>query len=378
MCLIISGKSNQIRNTLLATPGLVQDIYDSNSDGIGAMYTTSKGKLRTPKLIPKNVREFAGFIKQLPNDERNIAIHARYKTHGDIDLENCHPYPVLKGRIAMMHNGVLSQGNKADPTKSDTWHYINDVVRPQLEKYPKLFTLREWIALIEEDITSSNRFVFMDDDGELVIANEDTGITHDGMWFSNTYAWSPELLIPGYYVPPKFNRSQWMDSDWGWGNYYRGSSAVAEVETETVEETTDAPVDAQDWANDAWECIADADVEYLALMLVERPYLTLRSLFAYNEFVCSVEPTELSAGDYEYVKLMQDEQVTELADKIINNDAKATKVAEVACWYGDWPGKPINSRDDTQADAIAALAAQAADDALDAGVVEAANEAYAG
>ncbi len=33
MCLLITGKSDAIRNTLLTTPGLVEDIYAHNPDG---------------------------------------------------------------------------------------------------------------------------------------------------------------------------------------------------------------------------------------------------------------------------------------------------------------------------------------------------------
>lgn len=377
MCLIIAGKSNQIRNTLLSTPNLIDDIYTANSDGIGAMYTTSKGKLRTPKLIPANVQQFAGFIRQLPNDERSIAIHARFKTHGAVDLENCHPYPVIEGRIAMMHNGVLSQGNKADATKSDTWHYIKDVVRPQLAYAPKLFLLPSWVGLVEEDITSSNRFVFMDNDGQMVIANRDTGIEHDGMWFSNTYAWSPELLIPGYHRPKKsYALGHWKDFDYDYGGYYAGDTqdygfGPAKSARATEEEEAEL---AEEWADNVWDAISECDPDYMTELLTDRPYLTLRTLYKDNEFVCSVDAaTELSKGDYDYVKLLEDEAVVELAQKILVSVHHARKIAEVACWYGDWMGKPINARDNDLVDQAEAVAAAAA-----AVTTEAANEAYAG
>jgi predicted glutamine amidotransferase len=61
-------------------------------------------------------------------DDREIAIHFRWTTHGKTDMLNCHPYDVIPGFIAMMHNGVLHTGNAADKNKSDTWHFIQGLL----------------------------------------------------------------------------------------------------------------------------------------------------------------------------------------------------------------------------------------------------------
>lgn len=357
MCLIIVGPSNHIRNTLLNTPELAEDIYMSNSDGIGAMYTTSKGRLRMPKIVPANLQQFINFFKQLPQDDRPMAIHARYKTHGDIDMENCHPYVVLPGRVAMMHNGVLSHGNKADPTKSDTWHYIKNTVRPQLEAYPKLFVNQAWRDLMAGDITGSNRFVFLDHEGDMVILNKHTGIEHDGLWFSNTYAWSPELLIPGYHVPkfPSTRGSFWRGYDYG--NTFHDDDEFWDRDVPSYATTQvdgdDGEDEEVDWEDEVWYAISEYDPEFLTDLLLERPNATLRSLFQFNEFVCSVDvDTELSTQDAYYVRLLQDEDVVELAAKVLFSDGNARKIAEVACWYGDWVGKPINANEDKQLAAV--------------------------
>jgi hypothetical protein len=54
MCLIITGKSSQVRSTLLNTHGLLSDIFTSNPDGIGFMYGSAKG-LKVTKTLPKNL-----------------------------------------------------------------------------------------------------------------------------------------------------------------------------------------------------------------------------------------------------------------------------------------------------------------------------------
>ena len=62
MCLIITGKSAKIRSTLLETNGLISDIYSSNPDGIGIMYSTTKG-LKVVKVLPKSLADATAFIK---------------------------------------------------------------------------------------------------------------------------------------------------------------------------------------------------------------------------------------------------------------------------------------------------------------------------
>lgn len=196
MCLIMTGQAHAVRSTLLDTPRLAGSIYNQNSDGVGVMYKNKRG-LKVIKLLPKSTKEVAEFLLALPDDDRNLAIHWRMRTHGHVDMHNCHPYPVAKG-VAMMHNGILSTGNKADPTKSDTYHFIEDYLRTAVESYPELVHDAGFLEMVSDYIGASNRFVFMSADGRMSTANFNTGIEHNGVWFSNTYAWPPELLIPDY------------------------------------------------------------------------------------------------------------------------------------------------------------------------------------
>lgn len=193
MCLLITGQSAKVRSTLLDTTGLIADIFGSNPDGLGVMYVNSRG-LQRIKSLPKDAVEAREFIERLPDDDRQLALHWRWKTHGHIDMENCHPYDIEAGVSAMMHNGVLHTGNKADATKSDTWHFARGYLAgstPDTLHDPNFaFLLGEFIG--------DNRFAIMTADGRLTVVNQEQGIEHGDVWFSNTYAWSPELLIPGY------------------------------------------------------------------------------------------------------------------------------------------------------------------------------------
>lgn len=175
------------------------DFYSNNQDGVGVMYSDN-GKLIVKKILPKNAKDFEDFY----NNEvasKFCAFHLRMKTHGNIDLENCHPYEVLNSAehgidLWLMHNGILSTGNDADTTKSDTWHYINNYLVPMLSKNPEFAFTEEFKELIEKHIGNSNKFVLMDNHGRSQVINQHAGVNWGGLWLSNTYAWSAPYSIP--------------------------------------------------------------------------------------------------------------------------------------------------------------------------------------
>jgi hypothetical protein len=117
------------------------------------------------------------------------------RTHGDTDLTNCHPYEVLNMlehgiSLWLMHNGILSTGNKADTSKSDTWHYIKDYLRPMLAHNPDYAFTPAFQDIVGSHIGSSNKFVLMDNTGRQAVVNQTSGVYWAGLWLSNTYAWT--------------------------------------------------------------------------------------------------------------------------------------------------------------------------------------------
>lgn len=366
MCLIITGTARKVRSTLLNTTGLLDDIFTHNSDGVGAMYATAKHGLRVVKDLPENYIKCRNFIARLPHDERNLAIHFRMRTHGDVDLENCHPYEVIPG-LAMMHNGVLAHGNKADPTKSDTWHYIHNYLAPLFVEYPDLMTNLYFRTIVENDI-GSNRFVFLDESGEMEIYNEEQGIEHDDLWFSNTYAWSPEMLIPGYRKPSAI----YLGSGYGgyrggsiydpddWQGYTYGASKRSdpvlgaqagppvESEAEEIADTAlateeDDGYDVDAWAQDLWACVGTWDSDGVLSLLESDPVLTLGLLFA----ECSFEPHAVYAsgesigpGERMALRYLVDENQAGLVRMARSGSTGAATVADAICFFGAWRGKP--------------------------------------
>jgi hypothetical protein len=148
--------------------------------------------LYTLKRLPKNGDE-AWAIYQEYIQGRECVVHWRMKTHGLIDYENCHPYTVFgEGSpmpMSIMHNGVLYTGNAKDRNKSDTWHYVEDYLKPLLADHPEMFMNPVMQLLIKDHIGSGNRFIMMNHLGETAIINEKDFVTYKGALLSNTYAW---------------------------------------------------------------------------------------------------------------------------------------------------------------------------------------------
>lgn len=314
MCLITTSTTTDFRNTFLATPGLLEDVYKSNPDGLGIMFA-SRGKVKVFKTLPKNAAEARAFLEaKLPSTECHVAIHWRWRTHGAIDLGQCHPYKV-SGTTWLMHNGVLHTGNEADESKSDTWHFVKDY----FDGLPDDTLHHNGYLRMVGEFIDNNRFAILSADGRLSVVNADQGIEHGGVWFSNTYAWTPALLIPDYgfrsryqwpsqfdLTPddePEFDFDQATeDIDWflqgcdpdGLATMFEDNPAEMAVllrETYTIDK--DPYVDFNDFSQaqagilKAWLTASAAD---LAPVLREHPQLAAELLV----FNCTVQPNYLT------------------------------------------------------------------------------------
>jgi hypothetical protein len=193
MCLLIESHASTV-----LPEAMLASVYRKNSDGIGVMWAEN-GFLRIEKALPANVGEFLDFY------ERNIKgkecfWHARWRTHGAINLDNCHPYTVFDQTqpmpVALMHNGVLRQGNEADTSMSDTWHYINDFLKPTTQAQPAVIFVPEFAKIIAAHIGSNNKFALMNNLGQMQVVNREAGVTYNGAWLSNTYAWDSATYMP--------------------------------------------------------------------------------------------------------------------------------------------------------------------------------------
>lgn len=279
MCLLV----NQPEGVVFES-AWIDDFYTYNADGVGVMWAED-GVIHTVKHLPKDQNDLISFFRKYI-DNKKCAWHLRMKTHGHIDLENCHPYLVLSKEdgypIYLMHNGVLHTGNSADTTKSDTWHYIQDVIRPILKTNPTAF-MEEWFKnLIEDHIGGSNKFIMMDALGNTVVFNEKAGVEWHECWLSNTYAWSAHLVSQFSYknkfkYTPGYGRYDYEDDYWGtYPSYSKTTPAVisagkspsvanvvvGEVETEEADDDDKFLSKADDYAAEFFEVLNLMGMDY--------------------------------------------------------------------------------------------------------------------
>lgn len=186
MCLIINKPKDVNFDS-----DFIKGVYERNQDGIGIMYAENNS-LYINRYLPKDYADVQKFWDE-NIAQRECVVHFRLKTHGHIDLRNCHPYQVISAEegypLYLVHNGILSTGNSKDPQFSDTHWFIQDYLRPMLLKNPTFFLTEAFAEIIGDFIGSGNKFILMDAYGNQVVINKDRGVQHEGAWLSNTYAW---------------------------------------------------------------------------------------------------------------------------------------------------------------------------------------------
>lgn len=157
----------------------LEEGFRCNSHGAGFV-TVHEGRL----TISKGFFTFEAFrAAYLPHERKQAAIHFRLATHGNQDEGNCHPFPVTD-EIAMIHNGVLPIDTSDDKSRSDTWHYVEYVLKP-LAAGSRDFYSHNSIKFLGEAAISGSKFVFLRADGDWGIWNQEEGHWADDIWYSN-------------------------------------------------------------------------------------------------------------------------------------------------------------------------------------------------
>ena len=124
--------------------------------------------------------------------EKEAILHFRHASMGEINKDNCHPF-VLKNFGVVIHNGHFSgYGTKE---VSDTRQWLETVLAPLLERFPKALESPEIFLLLEEACASS-KLVILPFRSEGVIINEVLGHWEENVWYSN-------ITYRTVYMPPK-------------------------------------------------------------------------------------------------------------------------------------------------------------------------------
>ena len=191
MCLIIHKPADIVvpEDTLITA-------YENNDDGMGIMYI-EEGAVKTKRIMPKGPEDVLKLYDQFK--DREVGIHFRWTTHGDTVKQMAHPLNVLHhdrdgSDLYMMHNGVLSGQSERIKANSDTWHFIQDTVRPLVLKFgPEIIRDPIFARMLGNLIGSNNKLLFLDGDGNYTKINAASGNTNsvEGCWLSNSYSLTP-------------------------------------------------------------------------------------------------------------------------------------------------------------------------------------------
>lgn len=189
MCLIIN--TNDECNIPKA---FFKDVWSINSDGWGVLWH-AKGGLRVKKGMDFN--SFYQLYSSLQaNGVKEILIHFRMATQGDVCMDLAHPFLVHDSGIWMLHNGIVDYPDKhtmTDGGLSDTALFAQRFVKPLLAsvKNPSEFIRSdEFEYLFEKVAGTGNRFTFSDKQGHVLLSKHRWVTTTNDLTVSNTYAFS--------------------------------------------------------------------------------------------------------------------------------------------------------------------------------------------
>lgn len=195
----------------------MQSAFKSNPDGAGFAYYDPA--LRRVE-IQRGYFTFDALwhdLEPIMEDKCPLILHFRWATHGDVNVENCHPFALKDG--ALIHNGVISgMGTKTSYSKyytttatncdtecgddrSDTREFVEDFLAGM-----NVNVLRSAKKLIEHTIGYS-KLVTIHNDGSVIIFNEQMGHWRGGVWYSND-SYKPYKAAsanPANLVPTKYD-----------------------------------------------------------------------------------------------------------------------------------------------------------------------------
>lgn len=248
MCLIIYKPANETIPDYVIESGCRK-----NPDGAGIMFRDDSGEVISRKgfFINGHSQEVAvrKWIEEVGN--RELALHFRMGTHGNLGQEHSHPFEIVPG-MYLMHNGIISgfgakpknktrkssessngywvngvwksygsydsvydsyreyadawkgayqvettvtESMEPDKSESDTAEFVRLVLNPIVTRHPDIVRDPVFLWLIGEVIGVS-KFLILDKKGFFGLPDMENWVKHGGVILSNTYAWTDATVIP--------------------------------------------------------------------------------------------------------------------------------------------------------------------------------------
>ncbi len=177
----------------------LQNCWEMNSDGAGFMYADN-GKVKVEKGFD-NFNKFYKRLVELDNEidftDKNLVMHFRISTSGQVDRGNTHPYPIsnkikdlrnlkYETDLAMVHNGIIVKHEpKKNSVMNDTQHFIKDFVTPMYKMNSTFLHWESNLNLLEKEAQS--KLCFLDKDNELFIIGHFIEEENGNLFSNSTY-----------------------------------------------------------------------------------------------------------------------------------------------------------------------------------------------
>lgn len=176
MCLAIYKPKGRV----VSQQRLMSGFY-SNCSGCGFIYRDRNGTVNVVKGL-MSFNELSAAIDEAGQEGHDMAIHFRAATHGPVNNENCHPFSMLGGKYAMIHNGIFRVPMKRADL-SDTGNYCIQVLEPAIKEG----SYKNLKAMQASPLWGWGAVVLMGPGNETLIYNEEMGhwSKDDGVWYSN-------------------------------------------------------------------------------------------------------------------------------------------------------------------------------------------------
>ncbi len=199
MCIIIKKPAG-----ITLKDEIYRECFRIHHDGLGITYVdTELNSLVTEKGF-MNIT--AGLDAIRKNEKFEMLIHFRRVSRGMVSKDNCHPFAfeveevdgeeIPRFSFSVAHNGTLPFWSTGQ--RSDTYCFVEEVLKPQLEADPWFLDRRPGKWFFEEAVGRKNKLVILRYDNvehvaKTYIINENVVGTNTayGCWFSNQTWWPP-------------------------------------------------------------------------------------------------------------------------------------------------------------------------------------------
>lgn len=234
---------------------ILKTALNDNPDGWGWMYADNNELVCDWGMDDKDFFESYAYLP----DDVHATLHFRWTTHGLTNVLNCHPFLFNGDEYGVVHNGVISGVTIKHKDLSDTYHFANGELSEALMLYghayagPQHKRMRKYL---EHMVGSYNKLVILRKDGERMFLNRKAGVTHKGLWLSNSGPLTAPMTMSGKHAKRHYKSNTGAGTGWrtGWSDiddvegvsYYGGYSggsftAKGNTKAENIPDKKDEP-----------------------------------------------------------------------------------------------------------------------------------------